>query len=120
MSIGCVPVFPISGLTNPLKACPVLAASVRVFGSKGCFIVFGETDFRRGPSLLSTLLRIIDGTSEAISIMHKSWKPLRRNGSSLYRLVRDFISEDFLVSLVKVLVAIVHCRLRSVKLKCRV
>jgi hypothetical protein len=47
-------------------------------------------------------------TSETISTIHKGWKPSRRNGSSLYRLVGDFVSEDLFVSLAKVLVAIVH------------
>jgi hypothetical protein len=54
----------------------------------------------RAPSLLSNFAADYRRASEAISIMHKSWKPSRRDGSGLYRLVGDFVSEDLLVSLV--------------------
>jgi hypothetical protein len=49
-------------------------------------------------------------TKDAISAISKSWKSSPREGSSLYRLVGDFVSEDYLlvVSLVKVFVAIAH------------
>jgi hypothetical protein len=48
-------------------------------------------------------------TSEAISAISKSWNSSPREGSSLYRLVGDFVSEDdLLVSLFKAFDAIAH------------
>ena len=58
----------------------------------------GVSDFgiRRASSLLSTLAvdRRPRRTSEAISAMQKSWKPSPRDGSSLYRLVGNVISQE--------------------------
>jgi len=64
---------------------------------------------RRASSLLSTLAadRRPRRTSEAISAVQKSWKPSPRDGSSLYRLVGNVVSQErVFVSLI--FVAIVH------------
>ena len=66
----------------------------------------GQIPFQvRGPILDND-----ERTSEAISTIQKSWKPSRRDGSSLYCLVGNFVSQEIVfVSLIKVFVAIVHC-----------
>jgi hypothetical protein len=78
--------------------------------SSGSLAIF--TAIRRASSLVSSLAAELRPrrTSEAISAISKSWKSSPREGSSLYRLVGDFVSEDYLlvVSLVKVFVAIAH------------
>jgi hypothetical protein len=48
--------------------------------SSGSLAMFAA--IRRASSLLSSFAAGVRRTSEAISIMHKSWKPLRRDGSS--------------------------------------
>ncbi len=64
---------------------------------------------RRASSLLSCGRR----TSEAISTIRKSRKPRRHDGSSLQRLIGDFVCEDHLLGLV---VAVAH-RFRKIALR---
>jgi hypothetical protein len=99
-------------LTPPIKAdilhCGTEGRYFKQPSANSCGSLAMFTAMLRASSLLSNLAADYRRTSKAISIMHKSWKPSRRDESSLYRLVGDFVSEGLLVSPVKVLVAIVH------------